>query len=67
VNYTLTVDADGNSGSVQLIDAMGNLSSVPYTNGAVTLTLTELPQYVVSTNADVAMSNTTKPVGYVGM
>jgi hypothetical protein len=26
-----------------------------------------LPQYVVSTNADVAMSNTTKPVGYVGM
>jgi hypothetical protein len=67
VNYTLTVDADGNSGSVQLIDAMGNLSSVPYTNGAVTLTLTESPQYVVSTNADVAMSNTTKPVGYVGM
>ena len=67
VNYTLKVDADGNSGTVQLVDAMGNVSSVPYTNGAVTLTLTESPQYVVSTNASVAKSNATKPVGYVGM
>ncbi|SAK90177.1 hypothetical protein AWB80_06393 [Caballeronia pedi] len=67
VSYTLKVDADGNSGTVQLIDAMGNVSSVPYTNGAVTLTLTESPQYVVSMNASVAKSNTTKPVGYVGM
>lgn len=67
VSYTLKVDDDGNSGTVQLIDAMGNVSSVPYTNGAVTLTLTESPQYVVSTNASIAKSNTTKPVGYVGM
>ncbi|WP_321796839.1 hypothetical protein [Caballeronia sp. J97] len=67
VRYTLKVDAAGTSGTVQLIDAMGNASSVPYTNGSVTLTLTETPQYVVSTNATVAKSNTTKPVGYVGM
>ena len=49
--YQLSVDAPGTSGTVQLIDAMGNPSSVPYSNGVVTVTLTELPQYVVSTNA----------------
>jgi hypothetical protein len=67
VNYTLNVDAAGTSGTVQLIDAMGNVSSVPYSNGAVTLKLTESPQYVVSNNPTVAKSNTTKPAGYVGM
>jgi len=65
--YTLNVDAAGTSGTVQLIDAMGNVSSVPYTNGALTLTLTESPQYVVSTNADIAKKNATKPQGYVGI
>lgn len=64
--YQLSVDAPGTSGTVQLIDAMGNPSSVPYSNGVVTVTLTELPQYVVSTNADVAKNNSTKPVGYTG-
>lgn len=66
-SYKLNVDAAGSSGTVQLIDAMGNVSSVPYSNGAVTLTLTESPQYVVSTNADVAKSNSTRPQGYTGM
>ncbi|SAL87098.1 hypothetical protein AWB68_08273 [Caballeronia choica] len=64
--YQLSVDAPGTSGTVQLIDAMGNPSSVPYTNGVVTVTLTELPQYVVSTNPTVSKSNSTKPVGYTG-
>jgi hypothetical protein len=66
-NYTLAVDSAGTSGTVQLIDAMGNVSNVNYTNGAVTLKLTEAPQYVVSTNATVAKANTTVPVGYTGM
>jgi len=66
-NYTLNVDAAGTSGTVQLIDTMGNVSTVPYTNGALTLKLTESPQYVVSTNADVAKNNATKPQGYTGM
>ncbi len=65
--YKLNVDAAGTSGTVKLIDAMGNVSSAPYTNGVVTLTLTESPQYVVSTNADVAKKNATKPQGYTGM
>lgn len=64
--YKLNVDAAGTSGTVQLIDAMGNVSSAPYTNGVVTLTLTESPQYVVSVNADVAKKNATKPLGYTG-
>ena len=64
--YKLNVDAAGTSGTVQLIDAMGNVSSAPYTNGVVTLTLTESPQYVVSVNADIAKKNATKPQGYTG-
>ncbi|MFM0050109.1 hypothetical protein [Caballeronia grimmiae] len=64
--YKLNVDAAGTSGTVQLIDAMGNVSSAPYTNGVVTLTLTESPQYVVSVNADIAKKNSTKPQGYTG-
>ncbi|GGD51108.1 hypothetical protein GCM10010985_01010 [Caballeronia grimmiae] len=64
--YKLNVDAAGTSGTVQLIDAMGNVSSAPYTNGVVTLTLTESPQYVVSVNADIAKRNSTKPQGYTG-
>jgi hypothetical protein len=67
VNYSLTVDAPGTSGTVQLLDAMGNASTVSYTNGTLTLKLTENPQYVVSTNATVAKSNVTTPVGYLGM
>jgi hypothetical protein len=64
--YQLSVDAPGTSGTVQLIDAMGNVSNATYTNGAVTLTLTEMPQYVVSGNASIAKNNSTKPAGYVG-
>jgi hypothetical protein len=65
-SYKLSVDAPGTSGTVQVIDAMGNPSTVAYSNGVATLTLTESPQYVVSTNASVAKSNTTVPVGYTG-
>lgn len=61
------MDSAGTSGTVQLIDAMGNVSSVPYSNGAVTLKLTESPQNVVSNNPGVSKNNTTKPMGYVGM
>ncbi|MDR5738372.1 hypothetical protein [Caballeronia sp. LZ016] len=65
--YKLNVDAAGTSGAVQLIDAMGNVTSAPYTNGVVTLTLTESPQYVVSVNADIAKKNATKPQGYTAL
>jgi hypothetical protein len=65
-SYSLQVDAAGASGNVTEIDGYGNVSTVPYTNGKVTLTLTEVPQYIVSSNATVAKSNATVPVGYTG-
>jgi hypothetical protein len=60
------VDAAGASGNVTEIDGYGNVSTVPYTNGKVTLTATEVPQYIVSSNATVAKANATVPVGYTG-
>ncbi|OTP77073.1 serine/threonine protein kinase [Caballeronia sordidicola] len=66
VGYTLAVDAPGTSGTVQVLDWMGNASSVAYGNGVVSLNLTEAPLYVVSKNAGVAKANATLPVGYTG-
>jgi hypothetical protein len=66
VNYNLTVDGPGTSGTVQVLDWMGNASTVAYSNGVVALNLTEAPIYVVSKNADVAKANSTLPLGYVG-
>lgn len=65
--YSLTVDAPGTSGTVKVIDMMGNASSANYSNGTLTLNLTESPVYVVSNNASVAKANTTVPVGYAGI
>ncbi|PZR37984.1 hypothetical protein, partial [Paraburkholderia fungorum] len=67
VPYSLTVDAPGTSGTVKVIDMMGNASSANYSNGTLTLNLTESPVYVVSNNASVAKANTTVPVGYAGI
>jgi hypothetical protein len=67
VPYSLTVDAPGTSGTVKVIDMMGNASSANYSNGTLTLNLTESPVYVVSNNASVAKANTTVPVGYTGI
>ena len=67
VGYNLTVDSPGASGTVQVLDMMGNASTMNYSNGMLTLSLTESPAYVVSNNASLARANTTAPVGYVGM
>ncbi|CAB3810382.1 hypothetical protein LMG28614_07308 [Paraburkholderia ultramafica] len=64
--YSLQVDNPGTSGNVTKIDGYGNVSTVAYTNGTVSLTLTEVPQYIVSNNATVAQANSTVPVGYTG-
>ena len=66
VSYNLSVDAAGTSGTVQVLDWMGNASTVAYNNGVVTLNLTEMPMYVISKNASVAQSNSTVPLGYLG-
>ncbi|SMG44219.1 hypothetical protein [Paraburkholderia susongensis] len=67
VPYSLAVDEPGTSGTVKVIDMMGNAVSTNYSNGTLTLNLTESPVYVVSNNASVAKANSTVPVGYVGM
>jgi hypothetical protein len=64
VAYTLTIDAPGTSGTVQVLDWMGNASSVAYSNGMVSLNLTEAPLYVVSKNVGVAKTNSAQPLGY---
>jgi hypothetical protein len=63
VPYTLAVDAPGTSGTVTVLDEMGNPSTLNYSNG--TLSLTESPVYVISHNASVASANSTLPAGYV--
>jgi hypothetical protein len=65
VRYTLQVDAAGTSGTVTVLDMMGNPSTLPYANGRVALTLTEAPVYVVSQNAGVMKANVNAPEGYV--
>ena len=67
VSYSLNVDAPGTSGTVKVVDMMGNATSANYSNGVLTLNLTESPVYVVSNNASVAKANATVPVGYVGI
>ncbi|WP_246278954.1 hypothetical protein [Paraburkholderia ultramafica] len=67
VPYSLAVDAPGTSGTVNVVDMMGNATSANYSNGTLTLNLTESPVYVVSNNASVAKANATVPVGYFGM
>jgi hypothetical protein len=66
VAYQLAVDAPGTSGTVQVLDMMGNPTTVSYTNGTVSLNLSEAPVYVISPNANVAKANATTPVGYLG-
>jgi hypothetical protein len=65
VPYSLAVDAPGTSGTVKVIDMMGNPLTMSYSNGTLNLNLTEAPIYVVSNNASVAKANVTTPVGYV--
>jgi hypothetical protein len=66
VAYQLAVDAPGTSGTVQVLDMMGNPTTVSYTNGTVSLNLSESPVYVISPNANVAKANATTPIGYLG-
>ena len=66
VPYSLPVDAAGTAGNVIVLDAFGNPTRVAYSNGQVSLTLTESPIYVVSQNPTVTGQNVTAPVGYTG-
>jgi len=65
LSYQLAVDAPGTSGTVTMLDAMGNASNVAYTNGLATITLGEMPVYVISANIAVLKPQLRAPVGYV--
>lgn len=64
ISYQLQVDSPGASGTVIVFDAMGNPKSVPYTNGAIQVMLTEMPVYVMSSNVSVLQTQTRAPEGY---
>ncbi len=64
VRYSLAVDAPGTSGTLTVLDMMGNPSTLPYANGRVALTLTEAPVYVISQNAEVMKKNVDAPEGH---
>ena len=63
--YSLQVDSPGTSGSVIVLDMMGNPSTMTYSNGTLNLNLKEAPIYVISKNSSIATANSTLPVGYI--
>jgi hypothetical protein len=62
--YQFRVDAPGTSGTVVVLDAMGNPASVRYDNGVLALTLSEMPTYVISANIAALKPQLRAPVGY---
>jgi hypothetical protein len=63
-HHALTVDLPGSSGTVLVFDAMGNPSARAYTDGALMVRLTEMPTYVLSSNAGVMKRQLRAPEGY---
>jgi hypothetical protein len=64
VPYRFRVDAPGMSGTVVVLDAMGNPTSMQYANGVVALTLSEMPAYVISANIAALKPQLRVPAGY---
>lgn len=62
--YQLQVGTTGTSGTVLLFDTMGNPKSVSYSNGLLTVNVSEMPVYVLSSNVTVAKSHVRAPLGY---
>ena len=64
ISYQLQIDSAGASGTAIVFDAMGNPKSVQYTNGAIQVTLSEMPIYVMSSNVSVLQAQARAPQGY---
>jgi hypothetical protein len=64
VPYQFQVDTPGTSGTVVVLDAMGNPTNVQYSNGVLALTLSEMPTYVISANIAALKPQLRAPVGY---
>jgi hypothetical protein len=61
---TYALDVGIGIGTVSIVDLMGNQNQRPFTNGKISLTLSEFPSFVVSTDVAVARSHVTLPLGY---
>jgi hypothetical protein len=64
VPFKFAVDIPGSSGSVTIIDGMGNASSKQYLDGKLQITLTEMPTYVFSSNVAALKLQIRSPEGY---
>jgi hypothetical protein len=58
------VDEPGSSGTVIVLDAMGNPKPQRYTDGKIQASVSEMPIYVVSRNVDVLTPQLRAPEGY---
>jgi hypothetical protein len=63
-SYELPVAAPGTSGTVLMFDTMGNPKTVDYSNGLLKVTISEMPVYVLSTDAAVLKEHIRAPHGY---
>jgi hypothetical protein len=64
IPFKFAVDIPGSSGSVTIIDGMGNASSKQYLDGKLQITLTEMPTYVIPPNIAVLKLLVRSPEGY---
>jgi hypothetical protein len=60
----LQVDDPGSSGTVTVLDAMGNPGTLHYADGRIELELSEMPIYVVSRNIAALLPRLRRPEGY---
>jgi hypothetical protein len=63
-SYELQVAASGTSGDVLMFDTMGNPKSVAYSDGLLKVTLSEMPIYVLSSDAAATKEHLRAPQGY---
>ncbi|MBX4201907.1 hypothetical protein KW803_03405 [Candidatus Saccharibacteria bacterium] len=62
--YNLHVGAAGTSGNVTVLDFMGNAKTMPFSNGQISLVLSEYPIYVISSDPTAIKAFVTAPQGY---
>jgi hypothetical protein len=64
VPFSFQVDMPGSSGTVVVVDAMGNPRATQYGDGKIQTTLSEMPIYVLSGNIRALEPQLRRPEGY---
>jgi hypothetical protein len=64
VPFSFTIDNPGTSGSVTIVDGMGNANVQQYSDGKLQTTLTEMPAYVISSNIAAITPQLRTPEGF---